>query len=266
MKILIKGCLFLIFIIILVPVFILGYFGFIPGLSYLFGSNKPRDLGIKYTKADLTSLRNKTKVVFEELPPNTPIEESREYYGSRPVKEEFSSKEITAAMNNRYWRYWPYKDVHVKFNADGSAEISGMLIKDRVPGYCTKIGIPKEAVNFVMRFLPPNPVFYVKGKASLTNNQVSLFEPQIFEIGRLSLPVEIFLSMTPLRLVKYAYALDVAEMVGELNKVKNKKALIIDYINNRLTKINGFYAKTAYCTNDKLIFEGTLPEKEKTLR
>jgi len=260
--------LFLIFllILILVPVFILGYLGLLPGLSALLGTNKPRDLGIKSTLTDLTSARGKSQIVYEVLPPETPPEKSREFSGSRPVKAEFSSAEVTALLNNRHWKYWPYENVQVKFNSDGSGEISGVLLKDLLPGYGAKIGAPKEAIDLAMKFLPANPVFYVKGKATLSDNKVSLFEPEKFEIGRLSLPVEMFLSLLPPALVKNVYAADTGDLAGELAKVQNKRALIINYINQRIAQLSGFYAKSAYFAENKLVFDGNLSEKEATVR
>lgn len=144
-------------------------------------------------------------------------------------------------------------------------EMSGILLKDRVPGYGAFIGLPKEALDFAMKFLPVNPVFYLKMKASLANNQVAVFEPQAFEIGRIPLPVSAFLSFTP-KIIPEVYAIDIAGMTGELAKVSNKKALIISYINDRISQTKGFYAKSAYISADKLFFEGNLAEKESTVR
>lgn len=266
MKTLVKIFLGFFLLIIILVVLVLGYFGFVPGVSSLFGSNKPRDLGIKYDKASLASVQVKSQVVYDILPAETPPENSRQFSGSRPITAEFSSAEITAIMNNSPWRYWPYHNLQVKFNADGSGEISGTLIKDKLPGYGAMIGVPKEAIEFAMKILPANPVFYVKGKGALTANKVSLFEPQKFEIGRTPLPVEMFLSMMPASLVKEAYALNIGGMSEELGKVKNKKALIIDYINSRLETFTGFYAKKAYFSENKVVFEGTLPEKKSVVQ
>ena len=120
-------------------------------------------------------------------------------------------------------------------------------------------------MDFALKFLPVNPVFYLKIKASLVNNQVAVFEPQTFEIGRVPLPVSAFLSLAP-KIIPDVYAIDVAGMAGELAKVSNKKALIISYINSRLSQTEGFYAKSAYFTADKLFFDGRLAEKELTAR
>jgi len=41
-------------------VLVLGYLGFIPGLSSLFGSDKARDLGVDYTEQNYQEARAKT--------------------------------------------------------------------------------------------------------------------------------------------------------------------------------------------------------------
>lgn len=263
MKFLIKFFLLSTIITLLLPVLILGYFGFIPGISNIFGSNKPRDLGIRYSEADRASARNKSQIEYAVLAEGQGGEGGYQLSGSRAVKAEFSSAEISALMNNRPWKYWPYKDVQVKFNKDGSGEISGIFLKDRLVGYGAKIGAPKEAVAFVQKFLPVNPVFYVKGRAALIDNKVTIFEPEAFELGRIKLPVNMFLSKV---LVKEVLAIEVGDLSGELSKIQNKRAIIIDYINNRLASLSGFYAKNARFEENKLIFEGNLSEKEMTVR
>jgi hypothetical protein len=265
MKLIGKIFFLVLLLVIISPILVLGYFGFIPGLSNLFGSNKPRDLKVRYTEEDHQSARAKSKIEYGELPADTAASVSLVRTGSRPVNFEMTSSEATSLMNNRPWKYFPYNDVQVKFNADGSAEVSGMILKDRVPGYGAFIGVPKEALDFAMKFLPVNPVFYLKMKASLVNNQVAIFEPQAFEIGRMPLPVSVFLSLAP-KIVPEVYAIDIAGMGKELAKVSDKKALIISYINSRLSQTKGFYAKSAYFSADKLFFDGSLAEKESTVR
>jgi hypothetical protein len=257
-----KKLLFILLIIVLIPVIILGYLGFITPISSILGTNKPRDLGIKYTQEDLTSIRNKNQVKYETLPQTTNPSQTRGFQGQKQVNSDYTSKEITATMNNQPWKYWPYKDVQVKFNADGSGEISGILMKEKFPEYASIIGIPSEATNFAMKFLPPDPVFYVKLKGSLVENKVSEFEPVAFEIGRVPMPLNVFLSLGGTNIIKPALAQNINEMTNELSKVQNKKALIIDFINTKLSSDFGsFYAKKAYFGENKVFFEGTLPEK-----
>ncbi len=257
-----KIILIFLLIIVLLPIFGLGMTGFVPGLSAVLGTDKPRDLGIKYSQANLQSIRSKSQVKYETLPDSPVPMQTRQFIGSRNYTGEFSAEEITATINNQPWKYWPYKNVQVKFNADGSGEISGILIKDKVPAYASTLGLPSEVIQFAMKYLPGDPVFYVKMKAALTDNKVSLFEPQKFEIGRISMPLELFLSFGGQNIIPEVYAQDINSMSRELSKVNNKKALIIDYINSRLSSAFGsFYAKKAYFGENKVYFDGTLSQK-----
>jgi len=256
-----KILLILVLLIILVPVLVLGFLGLVPGLSTIMGTDKPRDLGIKYTQEDLKSIRSKSQVEYKALPDATVPSQTRQFSGQKEVKAEFTSAEITATMNNQPWKDWPYKNVQMKFNADGSGEISGVLIKNKVSDYAAVIGAPREAVDFVMKYLPADPVFYVKLKASLTDNKVAVFEPQNLEIGRLPMPLSAFLSMGGDKLVQIALAQNPQEMVQELAKVQNKRQLIVDFINEKLASdFGGFYAKSAYFGDNKLVFDGSLTE------
>jgi len=157
----------------------------------------------------------------------------------------------------------------VKFNSDGSAEVSGGLNKAVVPNYATAIGIPKVAVEFAMKLLPPNPVFYLKMKASLKDNKVDAFDPRIFELNRIPMPIDRFLafSKTRFHLVKPVNAQLSLDLVTDLSKVKNKWGLIVGYINDRLSGYGSFFfAKEARFEENKLIYKGTLADQEATVR
>lgn len=249
-------------IIVLVLVFLLGTLGIIPGLSSVLGTDKPRDLGVKFTSENLQSAHTKSQIEYGTLPDSNVPSQTRQFPGQRAVTAEFTSAEITATLNNQPWKFWPYRNMQVKFNADGSAEVSGQLLKSTLPAYSAAIGIPSEAVDFMMKYLPVNPVFYVKGRAALTDNAVSVFEPQRFEIGRVPIPMSILLASGRFEIVPAAFALDISGMSDDLGKVSNKRELIIDFINSRLSgSFGAFYAKQAYFGEDKLYFDGTLTEK-----
>jgi hypothetical protein len=266
MKTIAKLFLLVVFVLIVFPILALGFMGFIPGLSNVLGANKARDLGIKYTEADRISGRSKSQIEYGEIKEIVSPEESAITSGSRIVKSEFTSQEVTALMNNRPWKYWPYKNVQVKFNADGSGELSGNLIKDRMPGYLTFAGVPEQVITIAMNVLPDNTSFYVKMRASLVNNQIELFEPQSFSIGRVPLPVNMFLSFAYPSIVNEVHADSFSDLKDELGKVSNKRDLIIDFLNQRISLITGFYAKNARFGDNKLIFDGNLPEKESAVK
>ena len=250
-------------------IFGLGYMGYIPAIAKLLGTNKPKDLGIRYTEKDRIEAHAKSGVQYGILPASTSDELSIQRFGKHEVDMVRTSVQATAMMNNRPWKFWPYQNVQVKFNADGSGEVSGGLNKAVVPSYAAAIGIPKVAVEFAMKLLPPSPVFYLKMKGSLVDNKVGIFEPQVFELNRIPLPVDKFLAFNkPLfQLVKPVNAQLNIDMLTDLAKVKNKKDLIIGYINGRLEGYSSFfYAKEARIEENKLIFKGSLPDQEATVR
>jgi hypothetical protein len=248
-------------------IFGLGYMGYIPAIAKLLGTNKPKDLGIRFTEQDHIDARAKGKVEWSTLPATSSDELSIQRFGKHDVDIELTSSQASSLMNNRPWKYWPYQNIQVKFNADGSAEVSGGLNKTVVPSYAAAIGIPKVAIEFAMKLLPPSPVFYLKMRTSLKDNHVAIFEPQSFELNRIPMPISAFLSFNRIHFIKEVNAQLSADMLTDLSKVKNKKDLIISYINGRLLGYNSFfYAKEALIEENKLIFKGALPDQEATVR
>jgi hypothetical protein len=245
-------------VIVLAIVLFLGFLGYIPGLSGLLGAHKPRDLGVTYTKADFNAARGKSQVEYAALPSSTPAESSIVRSGSRPVTTSWNSAEMTSLLNDRPWKYWPIKSVQLKINNDGTAEMSGIVMKDKLGGYAAAIGVPSKVADRAVSLLPSNAAFYVKAKTSLTNNQVSDFDIQSVQLGRMSIPTNLLLSEA--RLVQSALAADT--ITSELSKYSGKKAAIVNFINGRLGKITGFFAKRAYFSEGKLNFDGTLSETE----
>jgi len=240
----------------------------VAGIGYIFisfRSSTPRDLGITYTQADLEYGRGKSQIVYEKITDTVSPSQYWQTTGSRDVDTAFTSSEVTAIMNNKPGLYYPYKDVQVKFNADGTAEISCAVDKSRIPTYAATFGTPQEVVDLVMSFLPENPVFYLKGKATLVDNKVGVFEPQRFEVGRLPLPLNLILAKDP-SFSNKVYAMDLNELLSEISGVSDKRSLIVSFINEKLAGIEGFYAKDAHMEEDKLVYKGTLPETESTVR
>jgi len=265
------GRLFLIVFLFFVAavIFGLGYMGYIPQVANFLGTNKPRNLGIRFTEKDRSDAHAKSGVQYGILPASTSDEQSIQRFGKHNVDTSWTSSQASALMNNRPWKFWPYQNVQVKFNADGSAEVSGGLNKAVVPSYAAAIGIPKVAVEFAMKLLPPTPVFYLKMKASFKDNKVDVFEPQVFQLNRIPLPVDKFLAFNKsvFQFIKPVNAQLSIDTLTDLAKVRNKKDLIINYINSRLSSYSSFfYAKEARIEENKLIYKGTLANQEATVR
>jgi len=258
-----KVSLIIISIIVLSILLFIGYLGYIPGLSTLLGANKPRDLGVKYTDSDKASARAKSQLIYGVLPENTPPEMSIRRSGSRKISTTFNSAEMTSLMNNRPWKYWPIEKVQLRINDDGSAELSGVVINEKLKGYAAAIGVPAKASELITKFLPKNPAFYVKAKTSLTENKVSEFDVQSVYLGKVPLPVNTLLAKFAPEFIKSVFAED---FISELSKYEGKKEAIINFINERLSRIPGFYAKKAYFKDGKLNYDGTLSEKEEMVK
>lgn len=258
-----KVILLVLIVIILGIVSMLGSLGFIPGLAGLMGANKPKNLGVVVSTTDLDSARSKTKLIYGILPDSTPIEQSIQRIGQQKATFSLTSAEVTALLNNRPWKYWPVKNVQLKINDDGSAELSCVVVKEKLRGFAIANGIPADAVDMGLKFIPADPAVYVKATTALTDNRVSQFDIQAVSLGRFSLPVDKLLAWTRTRFIPTAYA---SGSISYLYNYQGKKDLIINFINERLSKIQGFFAKSANFKDGKLNFDGTLSEKELSTR
>lgn len=230
-----KTLLIIVGVLVLAVVLVGGYLGFVPGVSAIFGSNRPRDLGVRYTQADLQSLRGKTGTQYQSLPANAPPEASRRYSGQKPVTASFTDKELTAEFNAVSWKYDPMTDTQVKFNPDGTAEFSGLILKDKLPDYARAIGMASadaQRITEQLKAIPADPPVYAKGRFRITNNQVATFDVQSLEIGRLTVPESV---------------------------IKDNKSAFIRLVERRMRAITGFNAKSATIENGMLKFDGTLP-------
>lgn len=214
-----------------------GYLGFIPGVSSIFGSDKPRDLGIKVTAEDSKKAQEMTGVILAELPKDTPITESMKLEGKKEVKVTFDDVSGSAIMNNRPWKYYPFYNVQVKIHPDGTIESSGMINMDKVFQYANSLGFASADVEKAMtdyKIPKMNLPYYVKGKGEVINNKVTLNVENV-QAGRLSIPSDI------------------------VSKNQGRAAQIIETAINRL---DGFYARSLKVENGKVVFDGTMPEKE----
>ena len=96
-------------VLIIVMVSVGGYFGLVPGVSSIFGSDKPKDLGVTYTEADRLSGRAKAGWEVIELPSDLLPEESYSFTGQNAVDTTFNERELTAWANDP-WTCFPLSD------------------------------------------------------------------------------------------------------------------------------------------------------------
>ncbi len=253
----------MIVIVILVLLVLIGLarLGYMSGVAKVFGWDKPRDLGITYTDEDFKSAFKKSAADYGVLPEGTPDANSIQFLGSNSVTTSWSSSEVTSLLNDRPWKYWPISDVQLRINEDNSVEMSGIINSNKLKGYAAGIGVPQAVIERIS-LLPSEAPFYIKGTGSLNQNTVSSFDLTQAELGRTSIPTGILLSGDSIILNK-ALA---ESVVDELSQYSGKKAYIVDFINSKLSWVNGFFAKRAEFKNGNLEFEGTIPDKELTVR
>jgi hypothetical protein len=187
---LIKKTIILTTILLAVSALILGYYGFVPVLSEVMGANKPKDLGVTYTSADLTSANSKLGVIFKNLPPTDSGVTSLTRTGQKQLIASFTSSELTALLNDHShkWKFYPIENIQVKIYDDGVIEMSGVLQADRFIGFADAVQVNESSRSQVRPYLyvvSSNPSIYMKGSLSITNNVVQT-DIRSIQVGRLS--------------------------------------------------------------------------------
>jgi hypothetical protein len=175
-----------ILVIVLILVGVVGYMGFMPGISDMLGTNKPKDLGVTFTPADLKSFQAKHTVIVEPYTP-TASNNSVLFSGLHAVNAAFTSAELTAAAAVKN-AFYPLTNVQVKITND-IMEVSGKIMTGRIGDYAKFLGIPQDrisAVTGIVNKFPANPAAYIKGKFEMVNNKITKFDIQEATIGKLS--------------------------------------------------------------------------------
>lgn len=226
------GVLFLLIIITIIGG--LAYIGLVPGLA------KPVDLGAKNDPA-LVAAFESAHAMKNEIPGGVvPAGRQAEFSGSVKLDTNMTSDEITSVL--AYWKKrspsLPIRDVQVRFNPDGTGEISGILeIKTAVGiakrlGYSDdEIGKGKDYIKYAFGDLP----FYVKGTGSITNNLITL-NPTDFKLGRASVPQSI---------------------------TKQAAGVVGDAIERRIKQVGGVDIQSMDFSKGVLHLVGTLPDTVK---
>jgi hypothetical protein len=249
----IKGVIVTLVILALVVLLGLGYLGFIPGVSSIFGADKPRDLGVSFTPADLASARAKTGRQVTELAPNLPPAESLKFTGSKDENVSLTQAEFNAYINDK-WEYYPVTDIQVKISPDGVAEASGILHIDRFHGLAEALQVPQDVRNQVKDYvaaIPGNPAFYVKGKAEVVNGQITTLDFPEVQIGKLSLPQG--------DIPGFKQNAIFGELTLPQSAFSALKQSAIDAIYWFFKRVDGFSVKSFNFNGGKVNFNGTLP-------
>jgi hypothetical protein len=239
----IAGIFIGIILVVVVVVLVAGYFGFVPGLSNVMGSNKPVDLGTSYTPADYKSAVSKIGVIFSNNTDTVNYDKSQKSYGpAKPVTVDFTASEITAALNDKpHAEDFPVKDWQVRYNPDGTAEMSAVVLLDKVSSYAKSHGVTDDTIQNVLDAVSKFGVLekeipvYLKGSFSVVNGSLD-FDATSVKIGRLPISAD---------------------------TINSNKADILDFRNTHKNDIPGFSCKNCSIINGKLHFEGTFPSTVK---
>jgi hypothetical protein len=196
----------------------------------------PKDLGVKYTKADIDSVNKKLGITYGSLPASSDPVSSIKISGKKQLDQQITESELTALLNqpSEQWKNYPVKNVQMKINADGSVEMTGKILADRFEAYSEATNLPeryKSLAEDKASLVPVNPSFYYKGDYVIKNNKLE-GEMTELKIGPLTVPKD---------------------------WVDNNKDFISGLIDDRL-KSAGMQVESATFTDGKLDIKGSTPE------
>jgi hypothetical protein len=187
--------------LILIAVLVLGYIGFVPGLSDIMGANNPKDLGVTYTPTDLQNANTKLGVTIKTLPPTDIGADSLTRTGEKTLTTSFTSSELTALINDHSekWKYYPIKNVQINIHDDGEVEVSGVLQTDRFNGFADAVGISESTRTTIrpyLSYVAGNPSIYIKGTLQVSNKHAQSNIEEL-QIGKLTIPADQLKTLEP---------------------------------------------------------------------
>lgn len=240
MKTFLRALLVLIIFLVPTSLLLLAYFGLLPGLSQVFGSDKPRDLGVTFTPQDLKNADEKRGTKFTFLENSASEKESLKFSGQKSGSVNLTSAEISALMDRgaRSWKYYPLDKAQIKIHEDGTIELSGLLRLDRLAGFARARNYSQQQVQGILgkfAWLKSNPAIYLKGRLSVTDNKVDA-QLQEAEIGRLSLPQNLL--------------------------AQNKENINLFLGEDQIRQTPGLSVNSLNFRNGQMFFNGTYPQEE----
>ena len=175
----------IIFLLILLVVGVLGYAGAIPGVSAVFGSNKPRDLKSPHTAQDLVAGQAKLGQSFSHVTLTDTVTTILKS-GTVKVDTTLSAAEWAAHLEAIH----PVKDLQIKLLDDRTFEAAGRIDTSRIAQAVQLLGYTNiseaKVLRMVEKYLPNNAVFFLRGKGSIIDNKPTIALDRV-EIGRLSI-------------------------------------------------------------------------------
>jgi hypothetical protein len=217
----------------------MGYLGFVPGISHLFGSDRPVTLGVIYSHADYDSFVRlaQTKIIIsgdKGLPRS-----NLKFSGQIKLNQAFSQGEVSARINYSLWKYMPISDFQIRFLENDYLEFSGNLKTDRLDGFIKSFTTPDFTGNpinnclKILELIPNSIPIYIKAAVSYRDNVVLIKTAKVV-IGKVNFP------------------LDQIDFDAFINEVTEK---IVD-------KIPGFYVDSVNFSGGRMNFVGLVPAEE----
>lgn len=227
------GLIIGIVVVVVIGVLVLGYLGFVPGLSKLMGANKPANLGTTFTAADYSSAIQKSGIQINNNLANTYLPDSAKVYGPpKQVSVDLTPSEIVAFLNTKPQPpEFAFKDLDMRINADNSIEMSSILLLDVI---ANNPNIPAEVKSALASVneagLKEVPV-YVKADASVVNGKLNI-DAETIKVGKISIPTE---------------------------QINDAQSQINSYFLTLQSYTPGISIQNAGVVNGKLHFDGTVP-------
>jgi hypothetical protein len=152
----------------------------------------PKDLGVKYTKADLDSVNNKLGITYGSLSASTDPHSSITINGKKAIDQHITESEMTALLNqpSKQWKNYPISNIQMKINDDGSVEMTGKIMAKRFNAYSDATNLPDRYRNTIadkVSLVPVNPSFYYKGNYNVQNGKME-GELTELKVGPLAVP------------------------------------------------------------------------------
>jgi uncharacterized protein YpmS len=183
-------------LIVLVAVGVAAYMGFVPGLSGLIGTNKPRDLSVRYSPQDANDVYGKAQIQVSQ-PEYLCFGCQVEFSGQKTVDARFTDAEVTALLNAQNQKYGELKDIQVKFNADQTVELTALAARQAsVPIYVKaipkvapggKLDLTVVSVEVAHMPVPTSMLSQYTGGADLSNGMQEVSDTLLKQAGILEL-------------------------------------------------------------------------------
>jgi len=233
MKKVLLGVIIGVVAIVVIAVLVLGYFGFVPGVSNLFGSNKPVKLGATFTQQDYQSAVSKIGVQMNNGLDTTYVDKSLKVYGPpKQVSFDLTPSEAVAYLDTKPLNpNFAMKDFDLRVNPDKTVEVSSLLLVDKIASNKNIPSEVKTALESVNKTGLKEVPIYMKGQMAVVNGQLNLNASDV-KVGNLSIPAD---------------------------QVNSSKGQISNYFQTLQQTVPGLSIKNASVINGKIHIDGTVP-------